>query len=140
VLPDPASEVGARLRERLATEEVIWLTIVPPSGTPQPNPVWFVFEPESESLLIYNDNQARRLAYVATHPRVAAHFNSDAQGDDVVVFTGRLERAPDAPGAAENEDYIKKYAAAIERIGFDASSFAERYSVPMRLQIDKVRA
>ena len=52
VLPDPESDVGARVRERLGTEEVIWLTIVSPSGTPQPNPVWFVFERESESLLI----------------------------------------------------------------------------------------
>jgi PPOX class probable F420-dependent enzyme len=140
VVPDPASPSGARVRERLDTEEVIWLTVVPPSGTPQPNPVWFLFEPEAESLLIYNDNQARRLAYIDAHPRVAAHFNSDAQGDDVVVLTGRLERAPDAPDVAENEAYVKKYAAAIERIGFDTSSFAERYSVPMRLHIEKVRA
>jgi PPOX class probable F420-dependent enzyme len=139
VLPDPASAFGARVRERLATEEVIWLTIVPPSGTPQPNPVWFVFEPESESLLIYNDNRARRLAHIDAHPRVAAHFNSDAEGDDVVVFTGRLEQAPDAPGPDKNDAYIEKYTAPIERIGFDNASFAERYSVPMRLHIDKVR-
>jgi PPOX class probable F420-dependent enzyme len=140
VLPDPASESGARARARLGTEEVIWLTVVSPSGTPQPNPVWFLFEPGTESLLIYNDNQARRLAYVDAHPRVAAHFNSDVQGDDVVVFTGRLEHAPDAPAPAENEAYVEKYAAPIARIGFDTASFAERYSVPMRLHIDNVRA
>ena len=140
VLPDPESDVGARVRERLGTEEVIWLTIVSPSGTPQPNPVWFVFERESESLLIYNDNKARRLAYIDAHPAVAAHFNTDAEGEDVIVFTGRLERAPDAPGPDQNEAYVEKYAAPIERIGFDSATFAERYSVPMRLHIDKVRA
>ena len=139
-LPDPASEFGARVRERLETEEVIWLTIVSPSGTPQPNPVWFVFEPESESLLIYNDNKARRLTYIDAHPAVAAHFNTDSEGEDVVVFTGRLERAPDAPGPDRNEAYVGKYTAPIERIGFDSASFAERYSVAMRLHIDKVRA
>jgi PPOX class probable F420-dependent enzyme len=140
VLPDPASTAGAHVRERLATEEVIWLTIMSPSGTPQPNPVWFVFEPDSESLLIYNDNRARRLAYIDAYPRVAAHFNTDAEGEDVIVFTGRLERAPDAPGPADNEPYVEKYAAPIERIGFNTASFAERYSVPTRLRIDKVRA
>jgi PPOX class probable F420-dependent enzyme len=140
VLPDPESDIGARVRERLGTEEVIWLTIVSPSGTPQPNPVWFVFEPESESLLIYNDNKARRLAHIDAHPAVAAHFNTDAEGEDVIVFTGRLEHAPDAPGPDQHEAYVEKYTAPIERIGFDIASFAGRYSVAMRLHIDKVRA
>lgn len=140
VLPDPDSEAGARVRARLETEEVIWLTIVSPSGTPLPNPVWFLFEPESESLLIYNDNKARRLAYIDAHPAVAAHFNTDAEGEDVIVFTGRLERAPDAPGPDQNPAYVEKYSAPIARIGFDNAAFAERYSVPMRLHIDKVRA
>jgi len=138
-LPDPGTDFGARVRHRLDTEEVIWLTIVPPSGTPQPNPVWFLFEPDSESLLIYNDNKARRLAYIEAHPAVAAHFNTDAEGEDVVVFSGRLERAPDAPAPDQNADYVAKYSAPIQRIGFDNAAFAERYSVAMRLHIDKVR-
>ena len=116
------------------------MTVVSPSGTPQPNPVWFLFEPESDSLLIYNDRKARRLAYVDTHPAVAAHFNTAPEGEDVVIFTGRLERAPEAPAPDQNQAYIEKYAAPIERIGFNNASFAERYSVAMRLYIEKTRA
>jgi PPOX class probable F420-dependent enzyme len=139
VLPGPDSEFGGRVRRRLEDEQVIWLTTLTSAGAPQPNPVWFVFEPDTESLLIYNDNNARRLAHVATHPRAAAHFNTDAAGDDVVVFTGALERAYDAPGPNRNEAYVAKYATAIERIGMDSAQFAQKYSVPLRLRIARVR-
>lgn len=40
-LPDPATDRGRRVRDRLRTEPVAWLTLVSISGTPQPSPVGF---------------------------------------------------------------------------------------------------
>jgi hypothetical protein len=37
-----SGELGARAQERVATELVIWLTTVAPSGTPHPRAVWFL--------------------------------------------------------------------------------------------------
>jgi PPOX class probable F420-dependent enzyme len=138
-LPDPASDFGARVRARLDAETLIWLVTVGPSGTPQPNPVWFLFNPETESLLIYNDNSARRLANLEAHPQVAAHFDSDAAGDDIVVFTGQLERDTAAPAADRNEAYLHKYRNRIAGIGMDAEQFASKYSVALQLRIRKTR-
>ena len=46
VLPDAGTPFGDRVRERLVDEQVIWLTTVGADGTPQPNPVWFLWTPE----------------------------------------------------------------------------------------------
>ncbi len=44
VLPDPSTEFGERVARRLRDEVVAWLTLVDGSGTPQPAPVWFLWE------------------------------------------------------------------------------------------------
>lgn len=137
VIPD--SDFGTRVRARLREEMLIWLTTTGENGTPQPNPVWFLWEEDSDSLLIYNANDARRIEHVAARPHASANFDSDGQGGDVVVLTGLVERASDAPAPNEHEAYVAKYAEGIERIGSDPAKFAADYSVALRLRIAKVR-
>ena len=137
VIPD--SDFGQRVRARLEHETEIWFTTVSADGTPQPNPVWFVWEPHTESALVYNATRARRIENVAVRPRVSLHFETDENGDDVVVLTGVAEQALDVPPVTEHEQYLAKYAAAIERIGSDREKFARDYSVPLRIRITKVR-
>lgn len=139
VLPDSQSSFGARVRRRLDAETVIWLVTVNAAGVPQPNPVWFLFDPDTESLLVYNDHNARRLASIDAHPQVAAHFDGNGSGGDIVVFTGELRHDPDVPPANRNDAYLAKYRTEITGIGMDPDSFTERYSVPLRMRIAKVR-
>jgi PPOX class probable F420-dependent enzyme len=139
VLPDPGTDFGARVRRRLDTEPLIWLVTVNTGGVPQPNPVWFLFDAQDESLLIYNDHNARRLAGIDAHPHVAAHLDGDGRGGDVIVLTGDLERDPALAAANRNDAYLAKYDADIQRIGMDPDSFAQKYSVPLRLRIAKIR-
>lgn len=139
VLPDPGTDFGARVRRRLGAEKVIWLVTVNAAGVPQPNPVWFLFDPDSESLVIYNDHNARRLASIDAHPQVAAHFDGDSGGGDIVVFTGELRRDTDLPASNRNDAYLAKYGDDIGGIGMDPDSFAEKYSVPLRLRISRSR-
>ena len=47
VLPDPATPFGACVAQRLREDAVIWLTTVAANGTPQPNPVWFLWDGHS---------------------------------------------------------------------------------------------
>jgi hypothetical protein len=44
VLPDPDSEVRARVARRLREDTTAWLTLADPAGTPQPAPVWFLWD------------------------------------------------------------------------------------------------
>ena len=78
---DFSGELGARAQERLATELVIWLTTVAPSGMPHPRPVWFLWD--SGAFLIYSQPTAKKLEHVARNPHVALHFNSTPDGEDI---------------------------------------------------------
>lgn len=73
MIPDNA--FGQRVRERLGTEMVIWFTTVGADGTPQPNPVWFLWE--DDGFLIYNRADANRLTHIAKRPQVSLNFDGD---------------------------------------------------------------
>lgn len=138
VLPDPSTTFGKRVRERLAGEIVLWLTTVGADGTPQPNPVWFLWEGE-DTILIYNRTDANRLAHIRTRPRVSLNFDGNGRGGDIAVLTGDAEVLEDFPLAHEHQPYAEKYAADIRRVSGDPESFARRYPVAMRIRITRVR-
>jgi PPOX class probable F420-dependent enzyme len=133
------SEFGRRARGRLLDEKLIWLTVVDGNNTPQPNPVWFLWEPELDSLLVYSAADARRLVHIRERPQVSAHFNSDPLGRDVVVLAGVAELAPDAPTASSNDAYMAKYDADIQRIGSTPARFGFHFSEALRIRISHIR-
>ena len=136
VMPDPSMPFGARVARRLREEHVIWLTTVDASGTPQPNPVWFLWD--GDTVLIYNRNDARRIAHIQRNPRVALHFDGDKQGGDIVVITGTAQLMPKEPPADQLPAYMDKYRDLMRR-SFTPESFAAAYSVAMRVRPRIVR-
>jgi PPOX class probable F420-dependent enzyme len=136
VIPD--SDFGTRARRRLQDEIVIWLTTTSADGTPQPNPVWFLWEEDADAVLIYNANNAKRLEHVAVRPRVSLHLDGNGRGGDIVVLTGAAERALDVPPVDQNETYLAKYADQIARMS-DPQTFAQEYSVPLRVRVTRLR-
>ena len=137
VIPD--SDFGTRARRRLHDELVIWLTTTAADGTPQPNPVWFLWEDDADALLIYNANDAKRLDHVAVRPLVSLNFDGDGRGGDIIVLTGVAEQALDAPSADQHETYLAKYSGLIANMGSDPERFAQRYSVPLRVRVSRLR-
>ena len=91
-LPDPATPFGAKVSARLTKEMEAWLTVVASDGTPQPNPVAFLWNGD-DSVLVYSRAGAARLTHLASNPRVAFSFNNRDGYRDVVVLTGTAERA-----------------------------------------------
>ena len=137
VIPD--SDFGNRVRSRLRAEKVVWLTTTGSDGTPQPNPVWFLWDEDDDAVLVYNANDANRLDHVAVRPHVSLNFDGNGKGGDIVVLAGVAEQALDVPSADRHEGYIAKYARDVERVSNDPATFAKRYSVPLRIRIAKVR-
>ena len=136
---DVSTPLGKRIAERLETEIMIWLTTVAPDGTPQPNPVWFLWD--GSTLLVYSHNKAARLRNLRQNPRVSLNFDSRDQGEsDVHILTGTARIAPDEPPVTQNELYLAKYAEAIKGIGSETEKFAELYSVPLRITPEKARS
>lgn len=137
VLPDPESPFGARVRARLESETVVWLTTVGADGTPQPNPVWFLWE--DGGLLVFNRPDAHRLAHIRHRPQVSAHFNATATGGDVVVFRGEAQQVQAHPLSHEVPAYVAKYGDAMARISGSVEKFGVAYPVAMRVVVEKVR-
>jgi PPOX class probable F420-dependent enzyme len=137
VIPDRATADGERIRRRLTDEMTIWLTTVGRDGTPQPNPVGFLWD-GGDSVLIYSQAQARRLANIRRQPLVSLNFDSNG-GADIVVLTGTAEILDDHPAVPANPAWLEKYGPAIDARFGSAVKFAERFSVPVRIRLTRVR-
>ena len=130
---------GQRARRRLKSEKVIWLVTVGPDGTPQPRPVWFVWEEAQGTVLIYSQPGTHKLRHLARNRRVALAFNTDDEGGDVVVMTGTARVDRRAPPADRRADYLRKYRPGIRELDMTPASFARDYAVPIRVRPTRVR-
>lgn len=134
---DMTTPFGQRVARRLAEELVIWLVTTDRGGTPQPKPVWFIRE--GETLLIYSQPDVAKVRHIQERPRVALNFNTDAEGDDVIVLLGTAAIDPSAPPTDQHAAYGAKYAQAIPGIGMTPAQFAATYSLAIRVAIERVR-
>jgi PPOX class probable F420-dependent enzyme len=133
---DESTEFGARVARHLREESVVWLTTVTPSGAPLPRPVGFVWD-GAESVTMYSQRGAR-IRNIARNPRVTLNFAGDGEGGDIVVLAGTAQVDESAPSAAEDPGYVAKYAAQLGRVGMTPESFAQRFTVPVRIRIDQI--
>jgi PPOX class probable F420-dependent enzyme len=134
---DEGTPSGDRAARRLREDIVIWLTTVTSGGSPLPAPVWFVWD-GAESVHMYSRPGAR-IRNLEANPRVSLNFDGDRRGGDIVVLAGDASVARDAPAADENDDYLAKYREHIGGIGMTPGTFAERYSVPVRIRLTRLR-
>ena len=63
------------------------------------------------------------------------NFRGDANGGDIVVLSATAEVNESEPSAAENAAWVAKYATEWDCAGMTAESFAQRFSVPVRIRI-----
>ena len=135
---DFSTEFGQRVRRRLEEEYFVWFTTAGPDLTPQPRPVWFVWD--DGAFLIYSKPDAHKVAHIRQHPNVALHFNTDQRADeDVTVFLGRAALDPDAPPAHRMPAYLDKYAGGIAGLDMTPKEFSAEYSLAIRVRPTKLR-
>jgi PPOX class probable F420-dependent enzyme len=136
VLPEGA--FGERVRSRLRESKVIWLTTVGADGTPQPNPVWFLWDGEA-GVRVYNRPDAHRLTHIGARPEIALHLDGDGKGGDIIVLLGTAARAADGPTPDADDAYLAKYGPDIERISGAAATFAADYPVALQIDVRRIR-
>jgi PPOX class probable F420-dependent enzyme len=134
---DESTDFGARAARHLREEIVVWLTTVTPRGLPLPNPVWFLWD-GADTVAMYSMPGAR-VRNVEANPLVSLNFAGDGGGGDIVVLSGTAAIDGDAPGADRDDDYVAKYSEHITRIGYTPEQFAARYSVPVRIELTRLR-
>jgi PPOX class probable F420-dependent enzyme len=136
--PDPDSDFGRRARARLRDDRIIWLTTMGADGTPQPNPVWFVWH-DPDRVVVYCQPGALRLRHIAARPRVSLNLDGDDRGGDIVVLAGSALIDPSLPSADADPAYDAKYADPMANVSGSAAQFAASYSVGVRITVDRVR-
>ncbi len=134
---DTTTDFGARVKRRLGKELIGWLTTVGDDRTPQPSPVWFLWE--DGRILIYSQPDTPKLRNIARNPRVSLNLDGDGQGGDIVILTGEAAIDAAAPRADAVPAYLAKYRTEIDGIGMDPRSFSEAYSVAVRMTPTKLR-
>ena len=134
---DESSEFGGRAARRLREEKLGWLTTVSPGGTPQPVPVWFLWDGD-DSILLYSRPGTPKLRNIEANPRVSLNLDGNGQGGDIVVVTGEAAVSDD-PRADEVPAYLEKYTWGFDRNRWSPQEFAGMYSVPIRIRMRRLR-
>ena len=136
---DLNTKFGRFAKKHIKSEYFVWLTTVDSSGTPQPRPVWFIWE--NDSFLIFSQAKALKLKHIQRNPKVALHFNTaDEQGESkVIIFTGTAGIDATSAPAHKLRAYMQKYKSGILRLGTTPEQFAGAYSVAIRVYPTKVR-
>ena len=137
-LPDPATPFGARVARRLHEEHIIWLTTVDAKGMPQPNPVWFLWDDATSTMLIYTFPDAKRIAHIQHNPGVALNFDGNGTGGNIII-TGEARFNPDELPAPQVPAYMEKYRESIARLNYVLQEWAAEYSVALRIHPTKLR-
>jgi len=138
-LPDSATPFGERVAGRLRDERLIWLTTVNAKGTPQPAPVWFLWDEATTTFLIYSRSDAKRLEHLQQNARIALNFDGNGMGGDIIVLTGQAQVSTADPPADQLPAYVEKYRDFIASRYETPEKFAAIYSVALRIRPGTLR-
>ena len=134
---DLTTDFGKRVARRLAEEEVIWLTTLDSQGSPQPRPVWFLWN--GESILIFSEPGAYKVSHIENHPQVALNLNSDASGSDIVVILGDAQIVKAPVPVDEMREYLEKYRRGLKQINMTVDEYNSSYSLAIRITPKSLR-
>jgi PPOX class probable F420-dependent enzyme len=134
---DFTSDCGKRALGRLESEQVVWLTTTSPNGTPQPSPVWFLWD--DDAVLIFSQPNTPKLKGIGRNERVSLNFNATEHGGDIVILQGSAEIVGEDPPATSFPAYLTKYAGGFESLKMSPEAFAAEYSQLIRVSPDRLR-
>jgi PPOX class probable F420-dependent enzyme len=128
---DLSSDFGKRAARRLMAEEIIWLTTTDKNGSPQPRPVWFLWD--GETFLIFSQPKAHKVSHIKNHTQVALNLDSADFGEDIVVILGDATISTSPVSAEEMNEYLEKYSKGLKRINYTTEEFQRDYNLAIRI-------
>lgn len=120
-----------RVKRRLDTDVVVWLTTVGQDRRPHAVPVWFWWD--GHSFLIYSV-PGQKVRDLQANPSVQLHLNTDRSGDLVARFDGVAEFVADQAPAYRVPKYLAKYRDQIKSYGWTPKGFSDQYHVAIRVR------
>ena len=137
-LPDPSTPFGERVARRLRDERLMWLTTVDANGTPQPTPVWFLWD--GNTILIFSQPQKQKIRNLRKNARVTLALDDTKEGEDVVIIEGTAELLDNPEISVMLPAYVEKYGAMIQNMGWTPESMAADYSLGIRVTPTKFKS
>ncbi len=136
---DLANKLGRLTKKLLKSGYFIWLTTVDSTGTPQPRPVWFIWE--NDTILIFSQAKAYKVKHIQENPNVSLHFNTeDEKGENrVVILTGTASIDQDSLPANKLRAYMRKYKSGINELNLTPEQFSREYSLAIRITPTNLR-
>jgi PPOX class probable F420-dependent enzyme len=136
---DLNSKFGRVAKRHLKNEYFVWLTTVDSKGTPQPRPVWFIWD--DDSFLIFSQPSAYKVKHLQANPKASLHFNTEDNAGDkhVIVFTGDASFDVNASPAHKLPAYIRKYKTGIIGLKMTPEGFSNEYSIAIRIKPTEIR-
>lgn len=131
-------DIPEPIAQRLADEQIVWLTTVNADGGPVSTPVWFLWQ--NEHFLVFSQPDTGKMRHIAANPRVALNLNSSPSGGDVVTLKARAQVDPGGATEQELTDYLRKYADGIASLGSTPEKFQAEYSQLLRITPVKLRS
>ncbi|MFC2064795.1 TIGR03667 family PPOX class F420-dependent oxidoreductase [Chloroflexota bacterium] len=129
-------ELGERVQQRLENELVVWLTTVSADGTPQPNPVWFLWD--GETCLVFSKPNNAKVHNIIRHPQVSLHFEgAGVVSGDVTILTGNAWVELDSGPIPQ--EYKKKYKEALKEFGYTWDQMQAEYSAAIFINLKRYR-
>ena len=135
---DTSTTFGADVIKRLENQQLAWLTTVDSNGTPQPNPVWFIWD-DGVIFIFSKPNQAK-LNNIQRSGRVAVNLEATADEEHVTIFTGQAEiidRTELPAGILDR--YAERYAQGMQGIQLTRAEYEAAYTIPIRFTPAKLR-
>ncbi len=136
---DLNTKFGRFAKKHLKSEYFAWLTTVDSTGTPQPRPVWFIWD--NDTILVFSQSKAYKLKHILKNPNVSLHFNTeDNQGEKrLIIITGTAEVDTSSPSANKLPAYIRKYKSGIIGLKMTVAQFSMDYSTAIRITPTNLR-
>jgi len=135
---DSKEKLERKAKRLIKNEYIVWLTTVDSGHTPQPRPVWFIWD--NDTFLIFSQPKAHKVQHIKQNDSVSLHFNTDATGDqNVIVYIGKAILDTQAPPAQKVPAYLRKYRKGIKELGMTLEQFSLDYSIAIRIKPSSLR-
>jgi PPOX class probable F420-dependent enzyme len=134
---DWTEKFARKVSRRLAKEHVGWLVTVGSDLTPQPRPVWFLWD--GTTILVFSKPDARKVRHIAAHPKVSFALNTDPEGSEVMVLTGTAAVDLAAPSLHKIPAYVRKYRKGIADLEMKPEEMAREYPTAIRIRLETLR-
>src|SRR5262249_41633841 len=119
------------LAERLARDEVVWVSTIRPDGRPHVVPVWFTWD--GEVLTFFSKPDAQKIRNLEANPNVMLALGTPDETMDVELIEGRAE-VLGTPAADADECRLDKYAGLMAHVGLTVEQFVQTYSQVVRVR------